>query len=102
MVLEDSGALFVPLSIEIVNLVLLLVLMHAFWINYRRLKSSFTRGLLLFSIAFFLKSILSIGYFGFILYNIAPDDHFPERFLPFVFNIFETIALIVLIRVTRE
>jgi hypothetical protein len=100
--LENTLEVLVPLSIEMVNLVLLLVLMHTFWVNYRRLRSSFTRGLLLFVIAFFLKSILSIGYLGFILINIAPDEHFPGGFLPFVFNIFETVALVVLIRVTRE
>jgi hypothetical protein len=100
--LENTMEVLVPLSIEMVNLVLLLVLMHTFWVNYRRLRSSFTRGLLLFVIAFFLKSILSIGYLGFILYNFTPNDHFPGGFLPFVFNIFETVALVVLIRVTRE
>ena len=102
MALEDTVGLFVTLSIEMVNLVLLLVLMHTFWVNYRRLRSSFTRGLLLFVIAFFLKSILTIGYLGVIFYNIAPDEHALGGFLPFVFNIFETVALVILIRVTRE
>ncbi len=102
MVFEDQTPVIIPLSIEIVNLVLLLILMHAFWVNYRRLRSSFTRGLLLFVIAFFLKSILSIGYYGFILYYISSDVNFPGVILLSLFNIFETFALVVLLHVTRE
>jgi hypothetical protein len=97
-----SAEVLVPLGIEVVNLALLLVLIHTFWVNYRRLRSGFTRGLLLFVIAFFLKSILTIGYYGFIFYNVAPNEHVPVGILPFVFNAFETIALVLLIRVTRE
>jgi hypothetical protein len=102
MASEITVEMLVPLGIELVNLVLLLVLMHTFWVNYRRLRSAFTRGLLLFVIAFFLKSILNIVYFGFILYNATPGEHAPVGFLPFAFNLFETFAIVVLIRVTRE
>ncbi len=101
MDLQDVGAL-IPLGIEIVNLCLLLVLMHTFWTNYRRLRSPFTRGLLLFVIAFFLQSLLSIGYFTFIIFNLTPGDNNFPGLLPFAFNIFETFALVVLIRVTKE
>lgn len=98
----DNAVVLIPLGIELVNLVLLLVLMHIFWVNYRRLRSAFTRGLLLFVIAFFLKSLLTIGYFGAILYNISTSEHPPGGFLPFAFNVFESIALLVFIKVTRE
>lgn len=102
MFVQDLEML-VPLVIEAVDLILILVLMHSFWINYRRLRSSFTRGLLLFVIAFFLKSILSLGYLIYFINNAGPEEHgLPIGIVPFAFNIFETIALIVLIRVTRE
>ncbi len=102
MNLQDAASL-VPLCIEIANLGLLLVLMHTFWINYRRLKSPFTKGLILFVIAFFFKSILSLGYFTFIIFNVAPGEHaFPGGILPFVFDIFETVAIVFLLMVTRE
>lgn len=102
MDLEDTLALIVPLVIDIVNLGLLLVLMHTFWTNYRRLRSAFTRGLLLFVIAFFLQSILSLAYFVLVTTNLAVGESSLHEILPSVFNIFETVALVILIQVTRE
>ena len=91
------------LGIELFNIILLLVLMHIFWSNYRRLKSPFTQGLLLFVIAFFLKIVVSLGYLGYIIYINEPiESSLPVGILPFAFNIFESVALIILIRVTRE
>jgi hypothetical protein len=98
-----SPEALIALGIEMFNIILLLVLMQIFWSNYRRLKSPFTQGLLLFVIAFFLKSVVSLGYLGFIIITNEPDESsLPVGILPFVFNIFESIALIMLIRVTRE
>lgn len=102
MRMDLSGFILVPIGIELVNLGLLFVLMHIFWKNYRRLKSSFTRGLLLFSIAFFLKSIMNTGYILIIAFNVISDEHMVGGILPFGFNVFESIALIMLIRVTNE
>jgi hypothetical protein len=97
----ENAVVLIPLGIELVNLALLLVLMRIFWVNYRRLRSAFTRGLLLFVIAFFLKSLLTVGYFGFFLYNYGPSEH-GSGILPFAFNVFESIALLLIIKVTRE
>ncbi|WP_019178542.1 hypothetical protein [Methanomassiliicoccus luminyensis] len=99
----ETLEILLMLSIEVVNIALLLVLMHTFWTNYRQLRSPFTRGLLLFVTAFLLKSILYLGFFA----SLAYDQIYGGRPLPdddvfFIFNIFETIALIILIRVTRE
>lgn len=102
MDLDDTLAILIPLGINILNIVLLLVLMHAFWTNYRRLRSSFTRGLLLFVIAFFLQSILSLAYFVLITIHLGLEEGLLHNVLPAMFNLFETAALVILIRVTRE
>lgn len=95
----------VSIAIELVNLLLLLVLTRLFWNNYRRLRSPFTKGLLLFSSAFFLKSLITIGYLGAVRYVIRDlniTQVSPPLIVPLAFNIFECIALVALLSVTRE
>lgn len=95
----------VSIVIEVVNLVLLLVLTRLFWNNYRRLRSPFTKGLLLFSSAFFLKSFITIFYLGavrYVLQDLNITEVSPPLIIPLAFNIFESIALIALLSVTRE
>jgi hypothetical protein len=91
------------LGIELFNLVLLLLLVRLFWNNYRRLRSPFTRGLLLFAIAFVMKSAITIVFIGAAYTMQDTLDQVPAgAVIPLAFNIFESAALIILLKVTNE
>lgn len=91
------------MGIELFNLALLFLLVRLFWNNYRRLRSPFTKGLLLFAIAFVMKSITSLAFMG-AAFTMQPTlEQVPAgAVIPLAFNIFESIALIILLKVTNE
>jgi len=106
--MELSDVIIVgAIVIEIVNTILLLLLTKVFWDNYRELRSPFTKGLLLFSSALILKSIFTLVYYltYYIVLRSFIQDQFnisPVGIAPFVINLFECFALIMLLRVTRK
>lgn len=94
-VLGYTGIEFAAISMEIVNISLLLGLLYLYTKSYRQIKIGFTIGLILFALFLLLRSISTIGFL--ILYNDASIDR------PILIGgIIEFIALTILLKITWD
>ena len=80
------------------NLSLLLGLLGSYINSFRRTKSSFLLGLVLFLCVLFVQSLLSLPFLGILLTNSGYQSGI-FNILP---NMFETIALIILFYLSME
>jgi len=84
------------------NAVLIIILVSLYSSSFRKIRSPFTMGLILFAV-FFLIQNLAIIIFWFQLYSLAPTAvAIVNSASPYmtVINLVETIALISLVRIT--
>ena len=91
-------------GIEIANIIMLILLLWVFWSGYKRVKSRFTLGLMLFTVAFLLKSIIYLLSIMFILRRTTDlPTHGPGApFTLLMISMIECIALVILLRITWE
>ena len=95
-ILDDPGLAFAAAIVGLANIILLIILLFTYVSNYRKLKSSFSLGLVLFA----LLLIMQNGLFIFFLLSRA-GFHGPGMGGPvFSLNIVQFGALIVLLKIT--
>lgn len=88
--------LYLDILVSLANVVLLVLLLYVYWDNYKRIKSVFTLGLIMFAGLLLLQNIL---FSGFLLFGQA--FQIAELGLPiFILNITEFLALLILLIVT--
>ena len=93
----------VMLAIEGVNILLLLGLLYVYIGTYRKVKSKFTLGLIFFTSAFLLKSIMLMGTIG-IIYRFL-DTTVDFRGAPLILllvNIIECAGLVTLLKISMD
>lgn len=96
--------MFVAAGFALLNTVLILALLWLYSANYRRIRTTFTLGLILFVI-FFLAQNLSIIVLWYQLYAIAPiATAIVDTAAPYmtVINVVEAVALLSLVRVSMK
>jgi hypothetical protein len=93
--------LYIAAVFALANTVLILILVVLYSSSFRKIRSPFTLGLILFAV-FFLLQNLAIIIFWFQLYQLGPTAAIVNSASPYmtVINLVETIALISLVRVT--
>jgi hypothetical protein len=94
--------IFVPAGFALLNTVLILILLWLYSSNYRKIRTTFTLGLILFVI-FFLAQNVSIIVLWYQLYSIAPiATAIVNSAAPYltVINSLETVALLSLVRIS--
>lgn len=89
--------LYTRLGFSLANISILLVLTYIFFRRYRELKSPFTLGFLLFSLALFFRTffaapIVKILFFGVSTHSVVD----PYRLIADVFELFSLLILIYL------
>ena len=88
--------LYVDTLVSLGNIVLLLLLLYVYWGNYKKIKSNFTLGLIMFAALLLLQNIL---FCSFLLFHQA--FRVAVLGLPlFVLNITEFLALAILLFIT--
>ena len=81
-----------------VSAILLILLLHIYYKNLKKIKSKFTFGLFIFAALFLLQNIVSV-YF----YFTMMDYYAPEVTMHvFIFTLLQAIAFIVLLKITWE
>lgn len=88
--------LYLDILVSLGNVILLILLLYIYLDNYKRIKSSFTLGLIMFAGLLLLQNIV---FSSFLL--LGPIFRIVELGLPlFVVNIIEFLALFILLIVT--
>lgn len=88
--------LFLDIVVSLGNILLLILLLYVYWDNYRKIKSSFTLGLIIFAGLLLLQNIL---FTSFLLFH--PAFQVSDLGVPlFILNITEFLALAILLVVT--
>ncbi|MCE5214258.1 MAG: hypothetical protein LLF83_06010 [Methanobacterium sp.] len=82
--------------IAVGNIILLIVLLYIYWGNYKKIKSEFTLGLILFAALLLLQNFL---FSSFLLFHEAFRVEAIDLPL-FILNITEFLALAILLKVT--
>ena len=91
-----SPILYLDIIVALGNIVLLLLLLYVYWDNYKKIKSRFTLGLIMFAGILLLQNLIftSLLLFG-------PIFQIAELGLPlFIVNITEFLALLILFIIT--
>jgi hypothetical protein len=94
--------MFVSAGFALLNTVLILILLWLYSSNFRRIRTSFTLGLVMF-VVFFLAQNIFIIVLWYQLYSIAPvAGDIVDSASPYmtIINLVETIALLSLLRVS--
>lgn len=88
--------LYLDTLVSIGNIVLLILLLYVYWNNYRKIKSSFTLGLIMFAGLLLLQNILFSSFLLFHqAFRVAGLD------IPlFILNVTEFAALAILLIIT--
>ena len=88
--------LYLDSLVSVGNIVLLILLLYVYWGNYRKIKSDFTLGLIMFAALLLLQNIL---FSSFLLFHQA--FRVADLGLPlFILNITEFLALAILLIIT--
>jgi hypothetical protein len=88
--------LYLDTLVSLGNIVLLLLLLYVYWGNYKKIKSNFTLGLIMFAALLLLQNIL---FSSFLLFHQA--FRVADLGLPlFILNITEFLALAILLIIT--
>jgi hypothetical protein len=96
--------LYAAAVFALANTVLILILVSLYWSSFRKIRSPFALGLILFAVFFLLQNV-AIIIFWFQLYNLVPTaSAIVNSASPYmtVINLVETIALISLVRVSLK
>ena len=81
-----------------ISIVLLIVLLHIYYKNLKKIKSRFTLGLFIFAALFLLQNLVSI-YFYFAMMNYYAAEVTAHVF---IFTLLQAIAFLVLLKITWE
>lgn len=93
---DVSPILYLDIIVSLGNIVLLLLLLYIYWDNYKKIKSIFTTGLIMFAGILLLQNII---FTSFLLFR--PIFQIAELGLPlFIVNITEFLALLILLLIT--
>ncbi len=88
--------LYLDTLVSLANIVLLILLLYVYWGNYRKIKSDFTLGLIMFAGLLLLQNIL---FSSFLLFHQA--FRVSQLGIPlFIMNITEFLALAILLTIT--
>jgi len=91
-----SPILYLDILVSMGNIILLLLLLYVYWDNYKKIKSIFTLGLIMFAGILLLQNII---FTSFLLFG--PIFQIAELGLPvFIVNITEFLALLILFVIT--
>lgn len=82
-----------------INMVLLIVLIYLFLQDYRKVRSSFTLGLVIFAVVLFINALLSCPS---LLYLFSGYEACPYEPYHAAASAFETIALVVLLYISTR
>ncbi len=91
-----SPLLYLDIIVSLGNIILLLLLLYVYWGNYKKIKSNFTIGLIMFASILLLQNII---FTSFLLF--APIFQIADLGLPlFIVNVTEFLALFILLLIT--
>lgn len=94
---DDPGLAFIAALVGAVNIILLFLLLLVYFSNYRKLKSSFSLGLVLFTILLILQNAI---FMFFLL--LAEGFRGPGMGVPVLsINLIQLSALLVLLKITN-
>lgn len=86
------------IGIRVINLVLLAYLMCFYWKGFRKIRSSFTAGLLFFSVLLFLQNLSAI--FFRLLSGVDIGDELSVE--NSILNLLQALGLVSLVYITRK
>ena len=93
----------VMVAIEGINIMLLLGLLYVYIGTYRKVKSQFTLGLIFFTVAFIIKSIMLMGMIGIIYRFLDTDvDLTGAPIIMLLVNVIECAGLVILLKISWE
>ena len=81
-----------------VSTLLLLGLLYVYYKNLKKIKSKFTIGLFVFALLFLLQNLVSLSFYLTMMNYYAPqvETHV------FIFTLLQTIAFLILLKITWE
>ena len=84
--------------LTVVSILMLLLLVYIYYKNLKKIKSSFTIGLLIFAVLFLVQNLVSVYYYVTMMdyYVPAVEKHV------FIFTLLQTIGFAVLLKITWE
>lgn len=93
-----SFIVYVDTLVSLANILLLIALLYIYWGSYKKIKSRFTLGLIMFAALLLLQNILFSSFLIFHqAFRVTPIG------LPlFLLNITEFLALVILLKITWE
>jgi hypothetical protein len=94
--------LYAAAVFALINTILIILLLSLYSTSYRKVRSTFTIGLIIFVLFFLIQNIVIIVYW-FQLYNLAPvATSLVSSASPYMtlINLVETVALLSLVRVS--
>lgn len=91
-----SPLFYLDILVSVANIVLLIILLSIYLENYKKIKSVFTLGLIMFALLLLLQNLLFSSFLIF-----GPIFQIAELGLPiFIFSITEFLALFILLVIT--
>lgn len=81
-----------------VSVIILLLLIYVYYKNLKKIKSSFTIGLLIFAVLFLMQNVVSLIYYTTMMdyYVPAVENHV------FIITLLQTIGFAILLKITWE
>jgi hypothetical protein len=89
-------------GVAFANVCIILVLLSIYWQNYRKWKSQYTIGLLVFGIFLLIQNILSLGFLGPPSPPPGPPMANPIDLPLLLINISQLVALDTLLRISYK
>ncbi len=89
-------------GVALANVCMILVLLSIYWQNYRKWKSQYTIGLLVFGIFLLIQNIVSLGYLGPPSPPPGPPMENPRDIPLLLINLSQLVALAVLLRISYK
>ena len=89
-------------GVALANVCILLILLFIYWQNYRKWKSQYTIGLLVFGIFLLIQNILSLGFLGPPSPPPGPPMISPLDLPLLLINISQLIALATLLKISYK
>jgi hypothetical protein len=89
-------------GVAFANVCIILVLLSIYWQNYRKWKSQYTIGLLVFGIFLLIQNILSLGFLGPPSPPPGPPMANPIDLPLLLINISQLVALATLLRISYK
>ena len=86
------------IGVRLINIALLVYLMSFYWKSYRKIRSTFTGGLLFFSVLLFLQNLSAI--FFRLLSGVDVGDEFSVQNT--ILNLLQALGLASLVYITRK